>query len=279
MLDMECKATLRGALTSECDNPLWVATEQAGVLRGRGEHATHLSRLLPSAPFMEYKHPQLLGSDQHVCKPDTAHKVLAGRYCPRKRKKKGGPCYQIWWLDKSVTWEPKWCLNTLDRRFLDKLHSQQRERVKFTGSVGVETGSCAETFHHVLGVNSLSCRTVSPLTIIHQKHGSHCALNSVANGIGVPAILYDAIFAVDPPLEQVITRLRQKVGVLTKVGIPDGQLLAWLLAKKEGVYEVESDGASPGTVTGSWLWTRTPNFPVPWQPPVPRSCVWVLLPC
>jgi hypothetical protein len=125
--------------------------------------------------------------------------LLAGRYCPRKRKKKGGPCYQIWWQSGSVTWEPKWCLKTLAKRFLDEMHSKQGKRVKFTGSVGVEKVNCVDsTQPHVLAVNCPPYGPVSPVIIIHQKHGSHCALNSVANGISIPAVLYDALFAVDP---------------------------------------------------------------------------------
>jgi hypothetical protein len=241
MQNMENAATIRGVPVREWDNPLWVATEQVGVQRGRGEHKTHVNRLLSSAPFMEYTPSHLVDDDRYVGGPE---KVLAGRYCPRKgKKRRGGACYQIWWLNKTVTWEPKWCLETLDRRFLDKMHSQQGKRVKFTGSKGVELGIWFETIRPCgLGVNPLPWGTVSPVIITHQKHGSLCALNSVANGISVPAILYDALFAVDPPLEQVVNSLNDKVGVLTKVSVSDTKLMPWLLAQKEGVYAVESDG-------------------------------------
>ena len=242
MLIMESQATLFGVPVAEWDNPLWVATEKSGVLGERGENATHINRLLESAPFMEYSGSQLSGGDPEECVLETYHKVLAGRYFSRKRKKRGGPCYQIWWQNGSVTWEPKWCLNTLAKRFLDEMHSKQGKRVKFTGSVGVDNGNCVDSVPpHLQPVNRLPWGPVSPVIIVHQNRGSHCALNSVANGIRVPAILYDGLFAVDLPLEQVITSLRDKVGLLTKVCIRNSKLLVWLLVQKEGVYAVESD--------------------------------------
>jgi hypothetical protein len=254
MLEMENTGTLRGVPMGEQDNPLWVATEAAGVLPERGEQETHLRRLLPSAPFMEYNNN--LG---------TVHKVLAGRYCPRAGKKRGGACYQIWWLGDHISWEPKWCLKNIDKKFLDRMHSQQGQRVMFTGSVGVETGIWFETIRPSgLGVTSLPNGTVLPVIIIHQKHGSHCALNSVANGIGVPAILYDGLFAVDPPLEQVIFSLKDKVGLLTKVSVSHSELLPWLLAQTTGVYAVESDGHCFTWDCGRCLLLDTdPRFPRP----------------
>jgi hypothetical protein len=90
MLIMESQATLFGVPVAEWDNPLWVATEKSGVLGERGENATHINRLLESAPFMEYSGSQLSGGDPEECVLETYHKVLAGRYFSRKRKKRGG---------------------------------------------------------------------------------------------------------------------------------------------------------------------------------------------
>jgi hypothetical protein len=91
MQDMEIAATIEGVPVGEWDNPLWVATEHAGVLRGRGEHATHLNRLLQSAPFMEYKRSHVLDDDQYVCVRKTQpQRFWRGGTTPARAKTGGG---------------------------------------------------------------------------------------------------------------------------------------------------------------------------------------------
>ena len=118
-----------------------------------------------------------------VYKP--SNKVLAGLYAPGKGPK--GKPYQVWWLDGGVTWEPAWCLETLDRRFMDEMHRRQFNRVKFTGSRG---GAGEWMWDKIPGMMASGFRSgfgSLPL-VAHQKDGSHCALNSVVNAVFIPPL-------------------------------------------------------------------------------------------
>ena len=135
---------------------------------------------------------------------------------------------------------------------MDKMHSQRGKKVKFTGVVDVETVIVIVPIPSVLFPLEQTGRCGTDVNVIHQKPGSHCALNSVASGIFVPAVLYDAIYKTDPSLEEVIESLSGKVCRLTKVGKQLRSSGMAISASARG-FLLSSMGhiVSPGTVIGN----------------------------
>ena len=228
------------------DNPLWCATEISGVDSFRGEHLSHTNRLVQGAPFMVYKPSNL---------------VVAGRFAPRRGNQ--GKHYQLWWMCGTVTWEPRWCIENLHRPFVVEMHRKRGTRVKFTGArrlvdVRIQVASSGS----VLTVNCLS--NPGLLIVANQKSGSHCALNSVANAIFIPSGLYRELFLIDPPLEEVVFRLSNKVGNIRKVSVPATMLLSWLLVQTTGVFAVEFDAhCITWDCSNNVILDTDPKFPNP----------------
>ena len=270
MLTMEAQVCYRGILTQFHEHPLWLATEISGVLSSRGEHSTHMERLVQNGPFMMYNAdciPAEFGLERMFSK--AGHfEAIAGKFGAQIRDGIKGYDYQIWWKNGSVTWEPKSNLKGISKKFMDKMHSQRGKKVKFTGVVDVET---VTDIPSVLFLWEQAGRGGIDVNVIHQKPGSHCALNSVANGIYVPAIFYDALYKTDPSLEEVVDSLSGKVGRLTKVGENSQDLLAWLFRQREGVFAVEY-----GTHCFTWdcdrqlLMDTDPRLPYP-LPAIPDA--------
>ena len=247
MLAMETRedALVQGDPTDGRTNQLWVATENLGQILDRGDNFTHTRRLDPVAPFMVYA---------------NTFKVLAGKY--NNNSEDSINCYQIWWLGNVVTWEPLSSLEPLDKTFVDKMHRNPGVRIKFTGArSGVHEQLCDPST--VLVVNRFT--DLDPLFVAHQKHGSRCALNSVANAMHVPPNEYDTLYTEDPPLEAVVARLRKrKIATFTKVKVEDVHLLAWLLQCKSGTYTVETDAhCLTWDCSNQLLLDTDPAFPYP----------------
>ena len=181
-----------------------------------------------------------------------AYKVLAGKYVPegiQLADRRHRYRYQLWWLNKTVTWEPLWVVNDLDKRFQDDLHKYPGVKRKFTGSRGGWVRpSTLEPFPTVV-VNDTLVAEVQAVKLINQKTGKLCALNSVANVVRLPQALYEELIKDDPPLEQV-THLINAAGVAqfrkpkdaAGKGIENTDLLDWMRCQDTGVFAVEYDG-------------------------------------
>ena len=101
--------------------PLWTAVT--------GSYPTDLT---PCAAPVQESNPTT--PTQHT---SPNHEVLAIRYEPQARHgpKKGRGCsWQVWWSDRSVTWQPKKDLTGIDQRYIRDAERQPGKRVKLTGS-------------------------------------------------------------------------------------------------------------------------------------------------
>jgi hypothetical protein len=265
MVVMEGKVNYRGTLLEPSDHPLWAATEESGVEPLRGNHATHMDNLIEDGPFMVYDAQCIpSGTGQGLgSKKGNNEVVVAGRFDPQR---KGRNTYQMWWAGGGYTWEPKRNISGLANIFLDRMHSTLGRKVKFTGAVGDGGGTWKLSVRHCdRGILFPASGHGMPMNIAHQTPGSHCALNSVANGIHIPAEKYFSLYLVNLGLEQVIHALRSDVGHLTKVPQCDGDLPAWLFSQSEGVFAVESREAHCFTwdCGRKLLLDSAPRFPHP----------------
>jgi hypothetical protein len=120
--------------------------------------------------------------------------------------------YQIWWVGGVVTWEPLFYIETLDKKLLNRMRRTPGKKVKFTGARGGMNRRLRDPDNvSVVNVHSLA----APPYIPHQKHGSLCAVNSVANAVFVPPAEYKKLCETDPPLEDVVRSLHQKCALFT----------------------------------------------------------------
>ena len=279
MVAMEKQVQYKGSLLEPRNHPLWLATEESGVEPNRGCHRTHMDNLIENGPFMVYETGciptrRVLGTKGGGGLSAAVRGyevVVAGRYFPERR---GPKQYQMWWEKGQYTFEPKRNICGLAKHFLDRMHSMPAQKVKFTGGVGTQfLHELHPTPHNKLGLDLLSGGYGSTVPIAYQRPDTHCALNSVANGIEIPAKTYFSLYELDLGLEGVIHSLRNKLGHLTKVSQCDQDLLAWLFRQSQGVYAVES-----GTHCFTWdcdrqlLLDSDPRFPYP-LPATPENTV------
>ena len=165
----------------------------------------------------------------------------AKRQIPLWPPKEGGPGGLAGPPDTELVFPYPPNLSGLAKKILERMHSTPCKRVKFTGAVGNGSVTCSDPIRHCdLELVFPAYGYGTPANIAHQTPGTHCALNSVANGIKIPANLYFSLFSLDPDLEKVIFSLRSVVGHLTKVSQCAADLLAWLLIQSDGVFAVEA---------------------------------------
>ena len=270
MVAMEKQVQYKGSLLEPRNHPLWLATEESGVEPDRGCHRTHMDNLIGNGPFMVYETGciptrRVLGTQGGggLRAPRRGYEVVvAGRYFPERR---GPKQYQMWWEKGQYTFEPKGNICGLAKHFLDRMHSMPAQKVKFTGVVGTPfLNELPPRTNTKLGLDLLSGGYEYTIPIAYQRPDTHCALNSVANGVVIPEKTYFGLYELDLGLEEVIESLNHKAGYFTIIPIHDQDLLAWLLHQRHGVYAVES-----GTHCFTWdcerqlLLDSDPRFPYP----------------